>query len=294
MCRYDVDVATVLVNGTKTPQDAIQMAVLGKWAGVPAPKIYFVAGPTRVFTAAPSEPFTLTYRGYIDRAITISCEVAAAAGGAHRAGVLTKVCPAGYNCDAQFAVTVHTSEPYAVSCSNNGGLVDPPGLSVTSSTDMFEGAAAAAANVFSLRRLYPGYDGPLVRLRRSVDNSTMNFTTTTTGIGGNLDTATIQKWCAGACLTYVDTWFDQSPNRWHAGNVTSDFKGGGNRNVSIADQPQLVVADGSESLGSTVASSHIHFDGTRRMDAKSPIDGLPGQTLLAVMSTNATARASKS
>jgi len=101
---------------------------------------------------------------------------------------------------------------------------------------------------------------------------------------GELDTAAILSWCTDPCLTFVDTWWDQSPNGWHAGKVVSDFSGAGNPNVSIADQPQLVLTDGSSS-----PRARIHFDGHRRMDAKSPIDGLTGQTLLTVMSTSSAA-----
>jgi hypothetical protein len=129
-----------------------------------------------------------------------------------------------------------------------------------------------------------------VLLRRSIDNRTANFTF---GADGDLDTGAIEKWCAGTCETFVDTWYDQSPNKWHATNITSkDFHGDPNHNQSIADQPQLIIVPiGASFQGKMLAkaTAHIHFDGHRRMDAKSPIAGNTGQTLLTIMSTTGTA-----
>jgi hypothetical protein len=119
----------------------------------------------------------------------------------------------------------------------------------------------------------------------------------TFGSDNELDTAPIATWCPHpACQIFVDTWYDQGPNGWNACKVVSDFHGGcctapnvctvcpchgcSNPNVSVADQPQLVL----DTTGKRKA--HVHFDGTRRMDAKSPIDGNVGQTLLAVMQTD--------
>jgi hypothetical protein len=124
----------------------------------------------------------------------------------------------------------------------------------------------------------------------------------TYGSDGELDTAPIAAWCkAPACETFVDTWFDQGPNSWNAGKVVGEFHGGccsapnvctpcpchgcSNPNVSTADQPQLVLL-GSGGTGGKAPRAHIHFNGKRRMDAKSPIDGNTGQTLLAVMQTD--------
>eukprot|EP00040_Diaphanoeca_grandis_P022799 m.123178 g.123178 ORF g.123178 m.123178 type:complete len:744 (+) comp28970_c2_seq1:134-2365(+) len=286
---YDVDAQTVVVNGTKAQRDSIQMAVLSQHAGSPAPSIYFLAGPTRGYTAAASAPFSLTYRGYITKAIKFVCN-AKSVDGSHSMNVFSTTCAVGWNCDAEFNVTVPTSQSYTIACTNDGSLQDAPTLQYNSSTDLFLGAAANAANIFSLRHLYTGYDGPALTLRRATDNMTMNFTF---GADGELDTLAISKWCADPCLTFVDTWFDQSPNKFHAGKVVSDFHGGGNHNVSVDDQPQLVlVQTGSNDItnigGGDGLRAHIHFNGQRRMDAKSPIDGLTGQTLLTVMSTNGT------
>ena len=72
---------------------------------------------------------------------------------------------------------------------------------------MFIGAAAPAANIFSLRHIYTFYNGPLIRLRRSTDNATANFSA---AANGELDTDAVAAWCkSGSCNAYVDTWFDQ-------------------------------------------------------------------------------------
>jgi hypothetical protein len=213
---YDADAETVLVNGTKTQRDAVQMAVLGQYSGSPAPEVYFLKGPTRGHTSELSAPFTLTYRGYITRSIKFSCYLRPAGGSG--SVVFTTTCPPGYNCEASFSVNVPAGQPgqaslstHTVDCKNDAGLTDAPPLLYMSSSDLFIGAAAEAANVFSLRRIYTNYTGPLLTLRRSIDNQTQNFTF---GSDGELDTPSIVQWCSSPCSTYVDTWFDQGPNRW--------------------------------------------------------------------------------
>lgn len=112
-----------------------------------------------------------------------------------------------YNCEAEFRVTANTTASHTVSCENTAGLVDAPALYINTSTDMFLGASAPAANIFSLRHIYSLYDGPLVRLRRSTDNQTANFSA---GVDGDLDAAAVAAWCKmGSCSAFVDTWFDQ-------------------------------------------------------------------------------------
>ena len=139
--------------------------------------------------------------------------------------MLTHTCPIGWNnCTASFAVTVKKNGNYTVQCTNDAGLQDAPALPYASSDDLFAGAAAPAANIFSLRKIFSSYAGPALALRRSTDGAMMNATY---GSDGELDTAPIAAWCpASACETFVDTWFDQSPNSWNAGKVVSDFKGG--------------------------------------------------------------------
>ena len=203
--------------------------------------------------------------------------------------MLTHTCSTGWNnCEATFTVTATASQAHAVHCTNDAGLQDAAALQYNTSTDLFMGAAAPAANVFSLRHLYKSCKhtstltllvvdgstltqlpvitdtGPALTLRRSTDNQTFNATFSS---DGELDTAAIAQWCSEpACASFVDTWFDQSPNGWHAGKVVSDFHGGGNRNVSVADQPQLVltpamVAISSASGSAAALRAHIHFDG---------------------------------
>lgn len=291
---YDVDAKTIYTNCsaeqqakkdkrcTKVPQDAVQMAVLSQWSGAAPPSEYFLNGPATGPTAAPSAPFALLYRGYITKPITFRC-FAAVEDNKSPAALLTHTCPVGWNnCEANFTVTAAQSRNHTVHCVNDGGLKDAVGLRYTSSSDLFLGAAAPAANVFSLRRLYSSYRGPALTLRRSTDNATFNATFRSND--GELDTAQIASWCSKSCLAFVVVWFDQSPNEWHAGmlNPKADFHGDGNHNVSVADQPQLVLTSSSDGTH----AAHIHFDGTRRMDAKSPIDGNTGQTLLAVFQTD--------
>lgn len=70
--------------------------------------------------------------------------------------------------------------------------------------DVHPGAAAA----YSLRSLRSAYTGPVVRVRRSSDNTEQNFTT------AQVTDGTLTTFC-GASNGFVRTWYDQSGNNRH-------------------------------------------------------------------------------
>jgi hypothetical protein len=110
-----------------------------------------------------------------------------------------------------------------------GKTVNPPLL------DAYSGAAAA----YSLRQLQSG-SYPVVRVRRSSDNTEQDFTATQVTDG------TLTTFC-GAGDGFVRTWYDQSGNGRNAEQTTT------------ASQPQIV------SSGSVVATNTkpaILLDGT--------------------------------
>jgi len=83
--------------------------------------------------------------------------------------------------------------------------------------DAYPGAAAA----YSLRSLSWAYGGPVVRVRRSSDNTEQDFT------AAQITDGTLAAFC-GAGDGFVRTWYDQSGNGCHAQQLTS------------ASQPQIV------------------------------------------------------
>jgi hypothetical protein len=69
----------------------------------------------------------------------------------------------------------------------------------------------APAGAYSMRRLKSAYAGPAVKLRRTTGGiSDIGFTA-----AGDFDTAAAQTFCA-ATTCFLDTWYDQSGNAWHA------------------------------------------------------------------------------
>jgi hypothetical protein len=102
--------------------------------------------------------------------------------------------------------------------------------------DAYGGAAAA----YSLRRLSANYTGPVVRVRRSSDNTEQDFTATQVTDG------TLTTFC-GAGNGFVRTWYDQSGNAQNLGQSTT------------ANQPQIVAA-GSLIVKGTRPS--LDFDGS--------------------------------
>jgi hypothetical protein len=93
--------------------------------------------------------------------------------------------------------------------------------------DEFTGSAAA----YSLRDLTFLRGGPVVRVRRSSDNTESDFTATQVTDG------TLTTFC-GAGNGFVRTWYDQSGNEGHATQTTQ------------AIQPQIVVSGTLQTEGS--------------------------------------------
>lgn len=105
--------------------------------------------------------------------------------------------------------------------------------------DTYSGAAAA----YSLRRLSSSYTGPLIRVRRSSDNTELDIGYTATG---DLDTTALLAF-TGANSGFVTTWYDQSGNSRNATQATSTA------------QPRIVNAGVVDTRSSKTA---MLFDGT--------------------------------
>jgi hypothetical protein len=76
---------------------------------------------------------------------------------------------------------------------------------------------------FSLRLLSQTYTGPVVRLRRSTDNATLDFYASTSGVLGTNPggTGTSPETWLGGAIGYVRTWYDQTGNTLHATQTTN-------------------------------------------------------------------------
>lgn len=76
-----------------------------------------------------------------------------------------------------------------------------------------------ASSAFSLRRVSTTYNGNIIRVRRSSDNSEQEF-----GFVNNvLDTASLLAFC-GSGTGYVTKWFDQSGNNYHLSENVGSFQ----------------------------------------------------------------------
>jgi hypothetical protein len=103
----------------------------------------------------------------------------------------------------------------------------------------------APSAAYSLRKVRTAYAGPLIRVRRSSDNTELDISPAAAGCG-LLDTAALTAF-TGAGNGFVKTWYDQSGNGRHAVQGTN------------ASQPRIVNAGTVESkFGITT----IFFNGT--------------------------------
>lgn len=90
------------------------------------------------------------------------------------------------------------------------------GLNVDYYVGPLESLPAASAT-FSIRRLKRSYTGPLIRIRRSSDNTESNIGYLA---NGNLDITSLTSFCgSGSC--FVKTWYDQSGNGRDATQTTT-------------------------------------------------------------------------
>jgi len=110
--------------------------------------------------------------------------------------------------------------------------------------DTYSNAAAA----YSLRALNSQYKGPLIRVRRSSDNSEQNIFALASG---DLDIARLLTF-VGAGSGYVTTWYDQSGNGRNATQATST------KQFRIVDTGVLETYDGKPCL-SYVSTAELYY-----------------------------------
>lgn len=250
-------------------RDTVQVAVLEKYTGAPAPKPYYLSGPAGGDPGVASEPFVIDYRGYIRHPITIIPSDAGASG-TFAPGSLTL--DRGFNALAKFTYTPPPGRAeYAISCSNRGGLTDPAPVPYSTKGDIDWGTTAT--NVVALGRLLPSFSRTAVTLQRSSDGAQAGFAF---GADGTLDGTAITSWAGGSDVLAV-TVADQGGGGRNAGVVVSqnhDGAGETQLDSTPADYPKLVM-NGLNGM------PVLRFDRSR-MDAVSPVDGLTGFTCFLV------------
>lgn len=145
----------------------------------------------------------------------------------------------------------------------------------SSSAPVFVGALDAFAAPFrahSLRRTLSAYTGPLIKVRRSSDNTTLEVGATSTG---DLDTAALLSF-VGSSDGFVETFYDQGPTGRHLSQATA------------ANQPRIVAGGVLDSVNGKPA---LVFDGVSDL-LVNPTAGLfaaAAATVAAVMKSNSNA-----
>lgn len=121
----------------------------------------------------------------------------------------------------------------------------------------FDGVAAPAL-ALSVRRVLSAYTGPLIRVRRSSDNTEQDISADSSG---NLDETALLAF-VGANSAYIVTWYDQSGNGRHYTQATA------------ANQPRIVNAG---TIDKTNSRPGIVLDGTNDYWSRSPWAYAAGQ-----------------
>ncbi len=117
---------------------------------------------------------------------------------------------------------------------------------------------STSAAAFSVRRLQSAYAGPLLRVRRSSDNTTQDIGAT---VAGNLDTTALTSFC-GSTSCFVSILYDQSGNGLHAVQAAA------------ANQPRIMSGGVTEVDGGRPA---LQFTPAAGQFLVAP--AIPGQTI---------------
>lgn len=141
----------------------------------------------------------------------------------------------------------------------------------TSGGGSFTGILDGVSNVqvaYSLRRLNTGYTGPVAKVRRSSDNTTLDIGTET---DGDFD-ATAFTAFVGAGIGYVDIMYDQSGNGKSATPITS------------AEAPRIILnAHGGHAAVYFQGSDGLKIDGTGSSTYLLPLQNGQGTINVVVM-----------
>ncbi len=110
---------------------------------------------------------------------------------------------------------------------------------------------------FSLRRVYG--TGPVVKVRRSSDNSTNDFYDSD-GMLADVSSVRLDTWLAGS-TGFVDTWYDQSGNSKDATQSNTSLQptvDAYNRRINFSSTQYLTMTGGTIPLNSTYTVSAQH------------------------------------
>jgi Cellulase (glycosyl hydrolase family 5) len=205
---------------TSAGLQSTQMVILDKFSGYtnPQPLAYRSDLP---FNALPYTPngtalnnFKIRYNGVIPETQSFTGS-ATLNDGTNVGGTFSNITiPPGNNGIATFSYTPSVADQAInLNFTNTAGLINPPAIGITSTTDFFNTTIGAIApNIYSLRLLNTAYIGPAVRLQRITDGAQSDFHFNN---AGNLPRQAIQDWSSSRTIQLI-TWYDQSGLGNHA------------------------------------------------------------------------------
>ena len=99
---------------------------------------------------------------------------------------------------------------------------------------MSSAGKSAARGIYALYRANSTYQGSTIKLRRSSDNATSDFYADVYGNLTDASGSTFSSWI-GSSTAYVDTWYDQSGNNFHATQSTTNLQPVYNNTLKLLD-----------------------------------------------------------
>jgi len=99
---------------------------------------------------------------------------------------------------------------------------------------MSSAGKSAARGIYALYRANSTYQGSTIKLRRSSDNATSDFYADVYGNLTDASGSTFSSWI-GSSTSYVDTWYDQSGNNFHATQSTTNLQPVYNNTLKLLD-----------------------------------------------------------
>ena len=99
---------------------------------------------------------------------------------------------------------------------------------------MSSAGKSAARGIYALYSANSTYQGSTIKLRRSSDNATSDFYADVYGNLTDASGSTFSSWI-GSSTAYVDTWYDQSGNNFHATQSTTNLQPVYNNTLKLLD-----------------------------------------------------------
>lgn len=263
-------------NGIDTPQ----WAVLCKYTNCQQNTTYQISGPVRGTAGTPSSNFSASYRGIHNKAFKITPKAVDPVTGKSSGGTFNPssfFLSDGFNGSGNFTYNSSGLASFAIQLTNDYGLTDPAPFGYATASDILFSTGASSVNVCSLMKVNASYIGPLLTLRRSVDQVTKDFYPVASPVGSLVDKTAITKFAGGSNLSLTNCYDQFQGYNFIPVNLGTQDPDAASHSPtpSSVDEPRFYVDCGD-------GLPCVDMSAGGRLAATSPVPNLTQQSVFAV------------